>query len=166
MSSPKVVFITGAQWVPKSFFENFYKPKLVEYVLEGAVFILGAADGIDTYTQEFFVSEHVRPSRVTIYNKGEKDGRLCTEFGLKNGFQSYPERDQALSEDSDTLFAVLPQMGGGQSGVMQSVLQHYLKDGKKAAEILAHVRECSEPYDIKLFGMAKKMYEQHDNNKK
>ena len=158
MSQQKVIFVTGPQWVPKVYFDKFYKPRLTALVADtNNVFTLGAADGVDSFTQQFFIDAKIEPRRVTIYNKGDKDQRLHPDFKLTNGFSSYPDRDQALYEDSDELLVFLPQMGGAQSGVMQSILLSAgVLDG---ADVLGYIRHVSEPFDKELMARVAQVYE-------
>jgi hypothetical protein len=149
----KSVFVSGAQWVPRGYFDRYYRPALQRYLDAGCAFIVGGAPGVDAFAQEMLrdalpdAAEAGR--RVRVYNKATQDGRASPHFGLVNGFESYPARDAQALRDADEFFCVLPQFGGGQSGVMLSVLEatETCTDGASALEF---IRRRSEPFESAL----------------
>jgi len=146
--------ISGAQWVPRAFFDRFYRARIEQAAADGKNFVVGAADGVDAFAQEMLTA--LCPDRVTVYDKGARDGRRCDGFALRNGFASYPERDAAmLAACSGNVIAVLPQMGGACSGVLPLVLPSCTPD------TLATLRAASELYDAVLFAQVAAVYAKH-----
>lgn len=102
------IMITGQQEeCTKERFDTFYKPAIDQAYKLGAQFILGAADGADYHAGMYL--EFLCPERVTIYDKGERDGRRAVErgFRLKNGFASYPARDEEMREKARGIIVYL-----------------------------------------------------------
>lgn len=113
-------------------YEMHYKKHVEDSFEAGRHFYLGAADGCDLIAQahlaQLIAKSGEKPSnRVTVFNKGDKDQRLNSEFNLKNGFSTYPDRDLAMIEDAIELIAWLPQYGAATSGVMFVIEAFVLK---------------------------------------
>ena len=102
------VMITGQQAeCSQERFDTFYKPAILEAHKQGADFVVGAADGVDAYAHALLAD--LCPDRVTVYDKGEKDGRGAAARGFKlvNGFDSYPDRDRAMRVQSSKIIVYL-----------------------------------------------------------
>jgi hypothetical protein len=145
-----VVFITGAQWLGEGVFEKFYAPKIkAAFARKDTTFVLGAANGVDMMAQLLLVKlceQEGDFDRVTIYDKGAKDGRICMRFKLQNGFASYPERDVGLFANSNERIVFLPQYGSAASGVMLTVLLEIFDgDYERASAAHKKIRLLSEP---------------------
>ena len=162
--SPKnVLFVSGAQWVPVEYFNIYYRPILLRCIADDYHFIVGAADGVDQFTQELLV-KHIagkesRTSRVTVFNKKNKDGRLTLDFMLSNGYASYPERDLAAAQQATELLCILPQFGGGQSGVMIPLLES-MDEPLTASNVLEKIRQNSEPFNAELVRKVSAVYQE------
>lgn len=147
-----VVMVSGPQWVSRDYYVEHYTGELYALAALNTRFVLGAADGIDTYAQEDLAAMceagTLDPTRVTIFNKGAKDGRVHSQFALQNGFASYPERDRAMCELSTKLLCRLPQYGGGTGGTALNVLRLAFGGDEDNAQI-AHkaLRVYSERLD-------------------
>ncbi len=171
------VFISGPEWVPRAYYDYFYADDIETYAQRGCKFVLGAAGGIDLFAQEQLLALGINGAHVSVYNKGDKDGRISPLFTLVNGFEDYPTRDRALVDASTFLLAVLPQMDGGQSGVLQSVLSSVHPEcvdvtgdivlpaqctPEEATSTLACVRRFSEPAaDKELSNAITKVYDDY-----
>ena len=138
-SDSPVVMVSGQQWVSRRFFEQHYTHKLLAHAAQNARFVLGAADGVDTYAQQTLAelcdAGLLDPERVTIFNKGAKDGRALSTFRLRNGFASYPERDRAMCVESSVLVCTLAQYGCGTSGAALNVLRAAFGNDEAQAQI-------------------------------
>lgn len=145
----EVCFITGPQWIPLGFFQKFYETKISVKFAQGAHFVLGAAEGVDMFSQQLLqhLCEKAGVStfeRVTIFNKGVKDGRLTQRFLLCNGFSSYPDRDTALAVGSTCDIVTLPLYGASVSGSVSPCMSARGLDGDR---VLAAQRSIAEPWD-------------------
>jgi hypothetical protein len=145
-AEPKKILITGAQWVGPGFFEYYYRNAILRCVADGCVFLVGAADGIDTFAQELLAERC--PERVIVCNKGTKDGRKSPRMSLRNGFASYPERDLHMAKECQAIICTLPQFGGGTTGALYPLLRAQF--GPAADSICASIREDSEKWDEKV----------------
>ena len=149
-----VVLITGQQWVSFSFFAIHYEGPIRHAWSKGAHFVVGAADGIDRWAQAL-LSELAFPesqahgsldeaARVTVFDKGDKDGRVNTAFKLSNGYDSYQKRGEAMAKTATRTICVLAAYGAASSGALQDLLTAELKDAELAAKVLATLRDHSE----------------------
>jgi hypothetical protein len=165
-TSDEVVLITGPQWVPQSYFDFHYRPRIVEALARGATFVVGAAAGVDAMAQRLLASEPAMTTttNVVVYDKGTKDGRLSENFVLRNGFLTYPERDAAMAKAATSVICVLPQMGGGVSGALAPALTVVYKNEHDLRSPSAHleaVRRLSEPYDEAIVARVRAIYDEH-----
>lgn len=125
-----VVMITGQQEeCTKERFDTFYKPAIMHHNDAGKHFVLGAADGADYYAM-LLLQDIGAGDRVTVYDKGEKDGRgaVARGFKLVNGFGSYPQRDGAMRARAGYVVAYLFENATG-SGTFENVLSFALERG-------------------------------------
>ncbi len=157
----QTVFISGAQWVPVEFFDIYYRPALLAYIADGYRFNVGGAKGVDTFAQQLLAEQIVdaaeRARRVTVFDKGTHDGRFTPDFTLVNGCLSYPSRDLLASSTATKLLCVLPQFGGGQSGVMVPLLAA-MNTPMTPESILTEIREHSESYQQELIDQVTAIY--------
>lgn len=138
--------ISGSMSADKAFFAQHYRKRLTQHFLEGASFVVGGAEGVDTLAQQFLLEVGCSPERVTVVDRREEDNRLVGSKWLhKSGFSSFTERDEWMTENSDVDVAVVNQYGGGGSGTFANVVRREL--GKDAARTVQRLfRENSEPY--------------------
>jgi len=147
-----VAMISGPQWVSQKFYNKHYLARLFALAAGQAKFVVGAADGVDTYAQKDLArlceNGLLDPQRVTVFNKGDKDGRVHPDFLLCNGFRSYPERDRAMCDVATELICKLPQFGGASGGTALNVLRFAFGGREEQAQI-AHkaLRSYSERFD-------------------
>lgn len=157
-----IYLITGPQWIPQAYFDCHYRPIILQKIQEGSNFILGAAEGVDFFAQLLLsneISENQHADRVTICNKGQKDGRMSQKFNLLNGFEKYPDRDHYMSKQADEVICIVPQYGGGTTGVLIPLLCF---GGKmsfgEAKNVLEIIRKHSEPYSKELESQVSEVY--------
>ncbi len=167
-----LILITGPQWVPRGFFEQFYEKQIRAEFAAGNSFRVGAASGVDEFAQElladlFATHAEAAFTRVVVFNKGGKDGRKSSKFLLVNGFASYPERDAAMACGVDSVICTLPLFGGGVSGSVMPLLAA-LKPGE--ATHLDVIRANSEPWwtqeqlDNHIIPLYKQLYPERSKN--
>lgn len=170
-SEGRLVLITGPQWVPRGYFQRHYEHVIRQLYAEGALFRLGAAEGIDAFAQELLAKllvEGDAADRVTVYDKADKDGRKSPRFALVNGFASYPERDRAMARNCSTCVCVLPLYGGAVSGSLEPLFHIELDDGGDDERFV--MRGKSEPWnreviDQHIIPLYKQLYpERPDTN--
>lgn len=152
----RVVLVCGPQWIPASYYDKHYRARIAQLVKDDAIFVLGAANGVDTMAQQQL--HELGHTSVVVYNKGDKDGRLDSNFELINGFRSYPERDAAMRAVAKTIVCTLPQMSGGVGGSMVSVLAQNEWARGHEQSILDTIRAHSEPFDAKLTESVARVY--------
>jgi hypothetical protein len=145
-AEPKKILITGPQWLGRGYFEHYYRNAILRCIADGCIFLVGAADGIDTFAQELLAERC--PERVIVCNKGTKDGRKSPRMSLRNGFASYPERDLHMAKECQAIICTLPQFGGGTTGALYPLLRAQF--GPTADSICASIREDSEKWDEKV----------------
>lgn len=145
-AEPKKILIAGPQWLGLGYFEHYYRSAILRCAADGCIFLVGAADGIDTFAQELLAE--LCPERVIVCNKGTKDGRKSQRMSLRNGFASYPERDLHMAKECQGIICTLPQFGGGTTGALYPLL--CAQFGSAADSICASIREDSEKWDEKV----------------
>lgn len=143
--SNRVILITGPQWVNRGYFERFYEPDIRKEVDAGSSFILGAADGIDAFAQELLAE--LCPERVTVCNKGAKDGRKSPRMALHNGFASYPDRDMHMAKECTNVICVLPQFGCGTTGALLPLLLSRFGASGSVNAITDFIRKSCEEWN-------------------
>jgi hypothetical protein len=113
-AKPKVVFITGQQDCTKDDFDCYYCPAIEDAIKHGYHFVIGNAAGVDAFARALLWDVH-RYAAVTIYDKGNKKGNIPEGSGwkLKNGFDTYPDRDYQMILDSDKIICYLFGNSGG-----------------------------------------------------
>lgn len=96
------VMITGQQTVTYKEFILNYAPAIrnaVEKPMPGGkpLFIMGAAKGVDNYAAHFLKASLDYPY-VVIFDKHDKNGdeAIAKGWGLRNGFENYNKRDDAM----------------------------------------------------------------------
>lgn len=107
MACPRVM-ITGQQKeCTQERFDAFYKPAILKRLGEGASFLLGMADGVDTMARALL--EEMKAESVTLYDKKyhEPVPLLPAGWFLVTGFDSYPDRDRAMIRLSDDIIVFL-----------------------------------------------------------
>jgi hypothetical protein len=109
-----VVFITGQQDCTQDDFDLYYAPAIESALKEGYSFAVGNAAGVDAFAKKLLWDVH-HCARVTIYDKGAKTGDIPEGSGwaLKNGFDSYPDRDFQMMLDSNKIVCYLFGNSGG-----------------------------------------------------
>lgn len=118
------VLITGQQWPTEQFIERFYGDKIRAAFFVGKRFAVGGADGVDRYAQQLLADlcaasgDESTYKRVTVYMKGERDGRLDQRFVLKNGYESYPDRDIDMGKDCDEAIYCSARYESGVTGAL------------------------------------------------
>jgi len=113
-SSPVVVFITGQQDCTQADFDQYYRPSIEHALEQGFSFAIGNADGVDAFAKKLLWDVH-HCDRVTIYDKGDKTGDIPegSAWKLKNGFETYPDRDYQMMVDSNKIGCYLFGNSGG-----------------------------------------------------
>lgn len=169
--SEVVVLISGNQWVPEGFFQKFYMDKIREEFAKGSRFVVGAAKGLDYFSQEELrrlcesSNDDENYKRVTVFNKEDKDGRVCDKFALVNGFPTYPARDMAMARVATRKIVTLAQYGGATGGSLVPLLAVNLPSvvgvtPSDAPKILDVLRENSEPWSEEVIeNYIKPLYE-------
>ena len=113
-SSSIVVFITGQQDCTQENFDRYYSPAIESLLPQKPCFAIGNAAGVDAFARKLLWDVH-HYERVTIYDKGNKTGDIpegC-DWTLKNGFDSYPDRDFQMMLDSNKIVCYLFGNSGG-----------------------------------------------------
>jgi hypothetical protein len=120
-----VVFITGQQDCTQEDFDLYYTPSIENALTRGYSFAVGNADGVDAFARKLLWDVH-HCARVTIYDKGDKTGNIPEGSGwaLKNGFDSYPDRDYQMMIDSHKIVCYLFGNSGG-TGTHRNLLLFY-----------------------------------------
>lgn len=139
----KVAMVSGHTDLTEEEFLKYYKEKIDDYLVQGYSFVVGGADGADKLTQ-LYLSTYPKVE-VTVYDKGSQKNVHCNRFKHVNGFSSYPERDEAMTDASSVDICILRQHGGGGSGTAANLYRR--KFGKEMAkDIIKIIRENSMPY--------------------
>lgn len=158
--SDLILLLCGPQWIPRDYFDGCDRIRIDAAFRAGARFCVGAAEtGFDQYAQALLVQlcldsrDESSFSRITVYNKGAKDGRLDARFQLANGYASYPARDKAMGMLCDGYIATLPAYANGSGGSLLPVMVFECRRAKVpnpevVAEALFNaIRTTSEPWD-------------------
>lgn len=140
----KVAMVSGHTDLTAEEFNKFYKEKIDNLIAQGYCFVVGGAEGADKLTQLYLANYPA--VQVTVYDKGTQKNIHCERYAHMNGFKSYPERDEAMTEASSTDVAILRQKGGAGSGTAANLYRRAF--GKeKAREIIKIIRDNSMPYE-------------------
>ncbi len=96
----RVVFISGHCNLQDSEFDEFYKPRLVELILDPVPVVIGNARGADTMSYQYLCLHGYPVDKITIYHHGsgtsEESYRRRFVKVIK-GFPSYTKRDEAMT---------------------------------------------------------------------
>lgn len=114
------IHVSGNTFADQDYFNRYYRKQLTKLVEDGVEIYLGGASGIDQLTQQFCLDQKIDPKRVHVYDKGDQDNRLDPNFNHLNGFSSYTERDQALTDVTDQDLAFVH---GGGSGTFSNIIR-------------------------------------------
>lgn len=106
MSRVAIKFISGPVGVTHEWFLLHYKQALDQAISNWCEFIVGNAQGVDTFALEYLLSEKVDKSRITVYfyNPTSTEGlSQYMQMGvkIKSAFKSYTSRDKQMTHDSD-----------------------------------------------------------------
>ena len=157
---PPVVFISGPQWLPRGYYNAYYRARVNDAYKRGARFVVGAGKGIDACAQEHLAT--LDKADVTVHNTGSRDGRLSKTFTLVNGHATFVDCDRAMTHAATEAVCVLPQYGGGQSGALIPALTRCGNvDDAAAPRILTAIRRHSEPYSAEMMRDVRAVYEKH-----
>lgn len=97
-STPGTVFVSGDLDLRGDEFEAQYALRLYLAHQAGATFVVGDAEGCDTMAQAFLKK---LGATVTVFHMFEAPRNNVGPFGVRGGFQTDEERDQAMTEASD-----------------------------------------------------------------
>jgi len=148
------IHVSGNTFADQKYFDRYYRKQLVKLINNNnANIYLGGARGIDQLTQQFCLDQKINPKRVHVYDKGDQDNRLSPEFNHHNGFSSYTERDQALTDATDQDLSITHQYGGGGSGTFANVVRRQF--GAEMARSIQklfrkHASEYGDQDDLRL----------------
>jgi hypothetical protein len=132
-----IVMVSGHTDLTDEEFNKYYKPYLDEYVELKYSFLVGGAQGCDEMTQKYLSDKDVL---VTVYDKGVQCNVYNNKYNHINGFDSYPLRDKAMTENSDIDLAFPRQNGGGGSGTWANILRRKYGD-VLSSELIKLARE-------------------------
>lgn len=121
----KTVMVSGHTDLTEEEFNKYYKPYLDEYINQQYSFVVGGASGCDEMTQKYLSNKDVS---VTVYDKGTQKNVYDDSYQHVNGFESYPLRDKAMTENSDLDLAFPRQKGGAGSGTWANILRRKYGD--------------------------------------
>ena len=174
--------ITGQQWIPLGYFQFYYEPDIRKAFAEGKTFALGAGGNTDNFAQQLLAhlcktsGDETSFKRVTIFNKGDKDGRVDARFNLVNGFDSYPNRGVQMAARCKDRICHLAQWGGGVCGsLIELQVMQILEEGPhegaptpqeafvRSDKVLSLVRGASETWNAdwlesEIIPMYKRLY--------
>lgn len=179
------VLITGQQWVSDKFCEEFYGQKIRNDFAAGKRFAIGGAEGADAFGQNLLISLCVASNdensfkRVTVYMKGEREGRLDPRFQLKNGYPDFPSRDIAMGLECDEVIYCAARFECGVTGAQLPWLivirkQLCARAGLKVElnelvvecrAICDAMRNACEPYSDEIAKPVKAVYAEHYRQK-
>ena len=147
------VHVSGNTFVDQRFFDQYYKPSLNNLLSKGAEIYVGGANGIDRLTQQYCLDQSIDPKRVHVYDKGNQDNRLSSEFIHVNEFKTYSDRDEALTNITDQDLCFVHQYGGGGSGTFTNVIRRQF--GSEIAKSIQklfrkHSSEYGNLHDLQL----------------
>lgn len=114
MSAPRerVILISGNTDITDSDFKLYYVPAIRKRVEErNCRFIMGGARGVDEMAQ-VFIHTNYPGIKITVYDRGDEDGRHFNGIEHRNGFLSYQERDKAMTAVADDIIAYMHPCGG------------------------------------------------------
>ena|SRR5581483_5338407 len=101
----KIAFVSGHVELDHKTFLDHYQGPLDEAIKNQCSFVIGNAQGADTYALNYLLEKQVNPHNITIYiySRFQKSCENYAKKGInvKSGFKSYSERDQSLTLNSD-----------------------------------------------------------------
>jgi hypothetical protein len=108
---------------------NYYLPVVIACVYTAWNFIVGDADGVDKFAQEFLDSKLLmQKKRVTVYHMSDKPRNNTGDFQVLGGFSSSDdERDSAMLKKADKILAWI-KPGREKSGTAKNLLEFYTMD--------------------------------------
>jgi hypothetical protein len=111
-----IYFISGHLSLTQDEFDIHYKPFIVEALFHNSSFVVGDAKGADTLAQTYLFG---KTDRVVVYHMFGSP-RYNAGFPTEGGFQSDEERDNAMTDNSDSDIAWV-RKGREKSGTQKNL---------------------------------------------
>jgi hypothetical protein len=111
-----IFFISGHLSLTQDEFDIHYKPFIVEALCHNSSFVVGDAKGADTLAQTYLFG---KTDRVVVYHMFGSP-RYNAGFPTEGGFQSDEERDNAMTDNSDSDIAWV-RKGREKSGTQKNL---------------------------------------------
>jgi hypothetical protein len=111
-----IFFISGHLSLTQDEFDIHYKPFIVEALCHNSSFVVGDAKGADTLAQNYLFG---KTDRVVVYHMFGSP-RYNAGFPTEGGFQSDEERDNAMTDNSDSDIAWV-RKGREKSGTQKNL---------------------------------------------
>ena len=113
------VFVSGHLKISPAEFDEHYAPRLLEFLAQGATFVVGDARGADTMAQAF-LAQH--GASVTVFHMFDRPRNNRGNFPMVGGFRSDDERDAAMTAASDVDLAWV-RPGRENSGTARNLMR-------------------------------------------
>jgi hypothetical protein len=124
----RILYICGHLDLTQEEFNEYYLPVINACVYTAWNFIVGDADGVDKFAQEFLDSKLLmQKKRVTVYHMSDKPRNNIGDFQVLGGFSSDEERDSAMLKRADKILAWI-KPGREKSGTAKNLLEFYTMD--------------------------------------
>jgi hypothetical protein len=111
-----IYFISGHLSLTQDEFDIHYKPFIVEALCHNSSFVVGDAKGADTLAQNYLFG---KTDRIVVYHMFGSP-RYNAGFPTEGGFQSDEERDNAMTDNSDSDIAWV-RKGREKSGTQKNL---------------------------------------------
>jgi hypothetical protein len=111
-----IYFISGHLSLTQDEFDIHYKPFIVEALCHNSSFVVGDAKGADTLAQTYLFG---KTDKVVVYHMFGSP-RYNAGFPTEGGFQSDEERDNAMTDNSDSDIAWV-RKGREKSGTQKNL---------------------------------------------
>jgi hypothetical protein len=117
------IHVSGYTTMTEETFREHCAERLLELASSGAEFYTGGAGGMDRLTQLFLLASGVDPTRIHVYDKKAENNALHADMHHVNGFETFTERDEALTQVTTEDFAAFHQYGGAGSGTFANLVR-------------------------------------------
>jgi len=94
-------FISGHLDLSEKEFDDHYKTKIKNAIMNNDSFIVGDAKGADSIAQQFLKSNNISQEKVTVYHMFDEPRNNFGNFKTKGGFKNDDERDSQMTVDSN-----------------------------------------------------------------
>lgn len=146
-----VVMVCGPMDWTQAMFDQYYPSMLERDIMEKNEFIVGGAEGVDRFAQEYLAKQ---PGiKVTVYDRRMEDNVRFRGVQHVHGFKDFKERDDAMRHAANYVIGKIDQYGGACTSTGQTLLAQELG----SMELAEKVKKCLDLNSAKYDSNSRKL---------